>query len=258
MRRTFAIGDIHGCRDLLAALFALINPDPQQDAVIILGDFINRGPDSRGTIELLLELRGKFRDFIVLRGNHEQMFLDYLAGRDQVSFLTAGGKEMLASYGIGPLAGDKAGDTHTDWLPAAHYSLLTDLPGCYENEHGIYVHAGLQPGVHLARQTPEWLLWSREEFINSACDFGKPVVFGHTPFDHPLIAEDKIGIDTGAVYGGSLSCLILPEAKVISVPGQRWWGPANKSILRKQAKNDTKEKCQRGAAQVPSSLERGQ
>lgn len=221
MRRTFAVGDIHGCRQLLEELFSRISPDPQQDTVLILGDFINRGPDSRGTIDLLLQLRERYRNFIILRGNHEQMMLDYLDGRDRDFFLIVGGRETLVSYGVDPLVEVDP----NSWLPTEHRSLLTDLPTLYENEHGIYVHAGLQPGVHLSQQSTEWLLWVRDEFINSPDDFGKPVVFGHTPFADPLLTANKIGIDTGAVYGGSLSCLVLPDFKFVSVSaaGRRWW-----------------------------------
>lgn len=217
MRRTFAIGDIHGCRQLLEDLFARISPDPELDSIILLGDVINRGPDSRGTVELILQLRQQYRNFIVLRGNHEQMLLDYLAGRDRGVFLGVGGRETLASYGVDSLS---AGETSA-WLPSVHYALLADLPTSYENEHGIYVHAGLKPGVHLGRQPLEWLLWVRDEFIQSDYDFGKPVIFGHTPFGSPLLMANKAGIDTGAVYGGQLTCLILPGYEVVSVPGHK-------------------------------------
>jgi len=223
MRRTFAIGDIHGCKASLAALLKQINPDPRHDSVIILGDFINRGPDSRGTIDLLLALRESYRNFIVLRGNHEQMFLDYLTGHDQKLFLRVGGREMLTSYDAAPLSSNDLLCDPAAWLPPSHRSLLADLSSFYENEHGIYVHAGLQPGVHLAQQSQQWLLWAREDFIDSSHDFGKPVIFGHTPFSSPLVMPNKIGIDTGAVYGGRLTCLILPEQEFVSVPGKRWW-----------------------------------
>jgi len=221
MRRTFAIGDIHGCSSLLAELLKRISPDPQGDTLVILGDFINRGPDSRGTVELLLELKRQFRHLILLRGNHEQMLLDYLDGRHQGLFLAVGGRETLASYGADPAA-----VASTSWLPPEHLALLADLPTCYENEHGIYVHAGLQPGVHLTGQSPEWLLWARDDFIRSNHDFGKRVIFGHTPFADPLVTANRIGIDTGAVYGGRLTCLLLPELKFVSVAatGSYSWG----------------------------------
>lgn len=218
MRRTIAIGDIHGCRQPLAELLTKIAPDPEQDTIIILGDLINRGPDSKGTVALLLELREELRHLIILRGNHEQMLLDFLAGGNRDLFLRAGGLECLESYGIDPFHHDSAA-----LLPAAHLDLLSDLPSSFENEHGIFVHAGLEPGKHLSLQSPEWLLWARDEFINSDHDFGKPVIFGHTPFAKPLFRPNKIGIDTGAVYGGSLTALILPEMELISVATQPMW-----------------------------------
>ncbi|PLX48481.1 MAG: serine/threonine protein phosphatase [Desulfobulbaceae bacterium] len=218
MRRTIAIGDIHGCRQALAELLAQIAPDAEQDTVIILGDLINRGPDSKGTVALLLELREELRHLIILRGNHEQMLLDFLADRNRDLFLRAGGLECLTSYDIDPFAGDAAA-----LLPPDHLALLSDLPATFENEHGIFVHAGLEPGIHLSHQSPQWLLWARDEFINCDHNFGKPVIFGHTPFEKPLLRPNKIGIDTGAVYGGSLTALILPEMRLISVPTQPMW-----------------------------------
>jgi serine/threonine protein phosphatase 1 len=90
----------------------------------------------------------------------------------------------------------------------------------WEDQHAIYVHAGLQPGCHLSQQTAQWCLWAREQFIHTTYDFGKPVVFGHTAFNEPLLALNRIGIDTGAVYGGQLTALLLPEREFISVPGE--------------------------------------
>ncbi len=94
---------------------------------------------------------------------------------------------------------------------------MQDLLPYWEDGNYIYVHAGLQPGVHLSQQSPEWLFWSRDEFINSTYDFGKKVIYGHTPYAKPRIDANKIGIDTGAVYGGALTCLKLPEMQFIVI-----------------------------------------
>ena len=99
-------------------------------------------------------------------------------------------------------------------LPRDHLAFLQDLLPYWEDEAYIYVHAGLQPGVHLTQQSPDWLFWSRDEFIDSNYDYGKKVIYGHTPFDKPKLDNNKIGIDTGAVYGNSLTCLILPDEEI--------------------------------------------
>ncbi|ADH86477.1 metallophosphoesterase [Desulfurivibrio alkaliphilus AHT 2] len=214
MRHTYAIGDIHGCREMLERLLALIKPQRERDTVVVLGDFINRGPDSLGTVELLRRQQRLYRHFLVLRGNHEQMLLDYLAGRNREIFLANGGQATINSYLGGH--GDSAPEDDS-WLPPEHRDWLAALPCSYENEHGIFVHAGLQPGVHISQQSRHWLLWARQEFLETDHDFGKPVIFGHTPFKTAHITRNRIGIDTGAVYGGRLSCVVLPEEQIISV-----------------------------------------
>jgi serine/threonine protein phosphatase 1 len=213
MRRTFVIGDIHGCHDAMLRLLRLIAPDPDRDVLIFLGDYIDRGPASRQVITTLLDLRQTHRHLVTLMGNHEQMLLDYLAGREQEIFLTSGGIETLESYGIINFS-----DIWTQRiLPPAHLEFLTELPLFWEDEEYIYVHAALEPGVPLARQQREWLLWGRYGFIDSDHDFGRRVIYGHTHWPAPRVEANKIGIDTGAVYGGRLTCLVLPGLEFISV-----------------------------------------
>ncbi len=215
MKKTFVIGDIHGCHDSLLALLDKISPDSRQDRLIFLGDYIDRGPNSKKVIAEIIKLQGRFSHIITLMGNHERMFLNFLAGRDQNFFLQFGGKETLMSYGLEP-------PFHADTskhIPADHITFLNELLLYWEDENYIYVHAGLQPEIHLSQQSSEWLLWARGKFIQSEYDFGKPVIFGHTNLKKPLIEKNKIGIDTGAVYGGRLSCLVLPDIKFISVDG---------------------------------------
>jgi serine/threonine protein phosphatase 1 len=214
MKRTFVIGDIHGCYETLEDLLARISPDPRKDSLVFLGDYIDRGPDSKKVISRLLTLQREFVNFVALKGNHEQMLHSFLAGRDQDFFLMMGGWQTLASYNVdSPLP-----EEVTKKLPADHYRFLEELLDYWEDDENIYVHAGLQPTVPLAQQTHEWLLWSRLRFVESEYDFGKKVIFGHTPFRIPRIQPNKIGIDTGAVYGGHLTCLILPEMEFVSVP----------------------------------------
>jgi serine/threonine protein phosphatase 1 len=206
MSRTFAIGDIHGCADRLEALIARLEIDAQQDRLIFIGDYIDRGPDSKGVIDRILGLKETIGNVICLLGNHEQMFINYyLHDRDRELFLGNGGFSTLASYGF-----QRSGRDRPFRMPEPHLRFYQSLLPFYEAADHIFVHAGLRPGVPLPEQDLDDLLWSRFEFIRSPCNFGKRVVFGHTPFSVPLVEPNKIGIDTGAVYGGSLTCLELP------------------------------------------------
>lgn len=217
MARTFVVGDIHGCAASLQDLLRRIDPDPVEDTLVFLGDYLDRGPQSAQVLEQLLQLRARHQRMVTLMGNHEQMFLDFLQGVHVEYFFHLGGVATLLSYGMDPAR-------YRDQffrLPQAHVNFLRELQFSWEDRHAIYVHAGLQPGRHLSQQQADWCLWVRDKFINSSCDFGKPVIFGHTVFPAPLIQANKIGIDTGAVYGGSLTCLVLPEREFIQVPGER-------------------------------------
>jgi serine/threonine protein phosphatase 1 len=150
-------------------------------------------------------------------GNHDFLFLQYLTGQESTLFLQVGGRQTLASYGLSPSA-DR--DEIARCVPPEHFAFLRSLPLLWEDRHAIYVHAGLQPGRHLSQQTPQWCLWARDQFIHTTYEFGKPVVFGHTVFKDPLKTPNRFGIDTGAVYGGRLTALILPDGETVSVPGE--------------------------------------
>jgi len=211
------IGDIHGCSDMLSELLARIKPIGQNDTVVFMGDYIDRGNDSRGVIDIVLKLRAEHQRVITLMGNHEFMLLGAVKGYGHQEFLNMGGDATLKSYDIAPGSlNDLAAK-----LPRNHLAFLQDLLPYWEDEDHIYVHAGLQPGVHLTQQSPDWLFWSREEFIDSIYNYGKKVIYGHTPHEKPKVDDNKIGIDTGAVYGGALTCLVLPENKFISVETQK-------------------------------------
>jgi serine/threonine protein phosphatase 1 len=136
-------------------------------------------------------------------GNHERMFLDYITEVDVENFLFNGGTATLNSY-------RNNGDVD---LPPEHISFLNSLETMIELENYYIVHAGFRPDAEVGKQTEMDKLWIREEFIFSDYDFGKKVVFGHTPFSSPLVMDNKIGLDTGAVYGNKLTCLELPDEK---------------------------------------------
>lgn len=208
--RILAIGDIHGCSDRLSLLLDRIRIDPLVDTPIFLGDYLDRGPDARGVIDTLLDLKKTCPNLICLQGNHESMFLNYyLRGQDEELFLCNSGRTTLDSYGL-TLADARAGVG----FPERHLDFLASLPLSHETDEYFFVHAGLRPGIPIARQHPEDLLWIRHEFIDSRWDFGKTIVFGHTPLSKPLIKRNRIGIDTGAVYGGALTCIELPSRTI--------------------------------------------
>lgn len=213
---TCVIGDIHGCHASLVALLDKLLP--WADTIVFLGDYVDRGPDSRKVVDTVMALQKTHGRVITLMGNHDFLFLQYLTGQEEPLFLNVGGRETLASYGLSPSA---SREEIARLVPPEHRLFFNSLPLVWEDQHAVYVHAGLQPGRHLSQQTQQWCLWAREAFLRSTCDYGKPVVFGHTTFDEPLVAADKIGIDTGAVYGGRLTALLLPEREFVSVPGQR-------------------------------------
>ncbi|MCD6570969.1 MAG: metallophosphoesterase [Deltaproteobacteria bacterium] len=205
----FAIGDIHGCLDKLEDLLAKINAT-SDDTLIFLGDYIDRGDASKDVVDLLIEVASEIR-CIFLRGNHEDMFLEFIEyGTNRLMYFSNGGDMTVESY--------TRGEPHqsvVDALPEAHKDFFYGLRWYYEDDNYIYVHAGIRPGIPLNLQVYSDLIWIRDDFIFSPTDLDKKVIFGHTPFTVPLIKPDKIGIDTGAVYGGALTAVRLPELEFI-------------------------------------------
>ena len=204
--RTFIIGDIHGCLDMLKRLMDRIAFSPGQDSLIFLGDYIDRGPDAKGVVDFILALADTSR-VECLKGNHEAMLLDFLSGGDREMFLINGGLKTLESYET-PERGDPG-----NRIPTNHRAFFNSLKLYLELDAYYVVHAGFAPGIPIENQAEEDMLWIRKPFIYSDFDFGKKVLFGHTPFDEPLVMENKIGLDTGAVYGNKLTCLELPEER---------------------------------------------
>jgi serine/threonine protein phosphatase 1 len=210
--RIFAVGDIHGHLTKLEALLERLDPDPEADELIFVGDYVDRGPDSRGVIERLIDLAQGELQTSFLRGNHEQMLLDYvLAGINRELYLFNGGLTTLRGYsqpGQNPLSARP---------PAEHLAFLTGLSLFVHRPGTIFVHAGLRPGKGLEEQEERDLLWIREEFFGIDYDWPERVVFGHTPFAEPFRKGPLFGLDTGAAYGGPLTCLVLPEEEYIQV-----------------------------------------
>ncbi len=206
MNKVYVFADIHGCSHELAVLLEQVRPDEESDTLVFLGDYINRGPNSKKVVDILIDLKRRFRHLITLIGNHEQIILHYLRGEKKDFFLRMGGEATLKSYGLSePWPESLAG-----LLPESHELFFNDLVSYWEDETHIFVHAGLQPGVHVSQQSSDWLFWARDEFVNLKHKFPKKIIYGHTPFKDPKVDPNKIGIDTGAVYGGYLTCLVVP------------------------------------------------
>ena len=204
MEKIFAIGDIHGCFDKLCVLMDKIKIDRYNDILLFLGDYIDRGPSSFDVIEYLIDLKKHFQRIVFLKGNHEDMLEKYLLGKDRLTYLINGGQQTLEDYL------KRTQTTDSPLIPQEHLNFFGSLLLYYESDNYIFVHAGLRENIPLEMQDPADFLWIREDFINSDFDFGKRVIFGHTPYPKPLIEPNKIGIDTGAVYGNKLTCVELP------------------------------------------------
>lgn len=201
--RLLAIGDIHGCLEQLTALMEQVKPN-LDDQVVFLGDYVDRGPSSAAVVEFLIDFGKTFPDTVFLRGNHEQMFLDYLAGKDPSPFLFNGGLNTLRSY-----------EADRKWpIPEAHRAFFDQLQYSLSTDHHVFVHAGLRPGISLAEQDALDLLWIRKDFIDSEYDWGKTIVYGHTPLQEPFFGKNRIGLDTGCVYGRQLTCCDVKSGQV--------------------------------------------
>ncbi len=222
--RLYAIGDIHGRADLLADLHRRILQDAagssaERQVVVYLGDYVDRGPSSKGVVDLLLRNPLPGFEAIHLKGNHEQALLDFMDDAEPgPEWLSWGGDATLASYGIA-VSSDPTDDQLRRARAELRHSMPRDHADFYRalkltHQEGDYflVHAGVRPGVPLSAQTEEDLLWIRYEFLMSDQGFGKLVVHGHTIAETPQIRHNRIGIDTGAFHTGRLTALVAEGA----------------------------------------------
>jgi serine/threonine protein phosphatase 1 len=219
--RIYAIGDIHGRLDLLRAITQLIHEDAYahqapRNVAIYLGDYVDRGDMSSAVIDWLLDQPLPGFESVHLLGNHEDSMLQFLTdARVGPPWLAYGGVATLRSYGVRPPSADRdlarVQDDLRDKLPERHVSFLRGLALQHVEGDYAFVHAGVRPGVALASQVPQDLLWIREEFLSSHADFGKIVVHGHTIVEEPEVRRNRIGIDTGAFASGTLTCLVLAD-----------------------------------------------
>jgi serine/threonine protein phosphatase 1 len=221
-QRIYCIGDIHGRADLLQQLHALVAADaaayPGQKLLIYLGDYIDRGPDSRQVVDRLISGAPDGFEPVFLLGNHEQALLDFLQdARRMAAWLHWGGRETLRSYGISLSQHleieqlQAVGRELADRVPAEHKAFYASLRSDYSAGDYYFVHAGIRPGVALHKQQLGDKLWIREEFTRSQEQHPAVVVHGHSITPDVELLPNRIGIDTGAFYTGVLTALVLED-----------------------------------------------
>ncbi|MBR1171018.1 metallophosphoesterase family protein [Bradyrhizobium liaoningense] len=226
--RIYAISDIHGCADLLQQMFAVIDRDlstigSRRAIHVFLGDYIDRGPDSNRTIELLIE-RGLKHESVFLMGNHEAFLLDVLQEPARLTeWRQFGGLQTLLSYGLKPSINPDLAEQAdlirelARAIPPHHMKFLQALRPRFVCGDFFFVHAGVRPGVPLAKQVENDLLWIREEFLLSDENFGKYIVHGHTPVQQPDIRFNRVNIDTGAYATGNLTLLTIQHDSLLAL-----------------------------------------
>lgn len=223
-RALYVIPDIHGYQDKLDRALRRVMAEGGVDArVVFLGDYVDRGPDSRGVIQTLVDGMAAGRPWVPLRGNHDQLFLEFLEGRMNAAEAHSwcsdrmGGRATLLSYGL------DVSDTDVAMrIPAAHRDFLASLPYCHETEMLFLCHAGVRPGVALNDQDPTDLMWLREPFLSDRRDHGKLVVYGHTPVKAPEHHGNRVALDCGAGWGRELIVAVFEgrEAWVLTDRGR--------------------------------------
>lgn len=229
----YAIGDIHGCPWLLEQVLSWVeshatNHVHARKLIIVLGDMIDRGPDSRSVIDRLLEEQQGGFELVCLRGNHEDMMLHTVeSGTGTALWMENGGRHTLESYGVDSVKFSELSSpifvkqVLCAAVPPLHQKFLQETR-LYHREGGyLFVHAGIRPGVAIEHQTPDDMMWIRRDFTDSTADLGVLVVHGHTVTHAPNERGNAIGLDTGAVTTGRLSCLALwsDQRHIFVTPG---------------------------------------
>jgi serine/threonine protein phosphatase 1 len=223
-RRVYAVGDIHGRRDLLDQAHRAILADARSAAelekvCVYIGDYVDRGDDSRGVVDALLSAPLAGFRVVHLLGNHEDMMLRCLEDSSFMPlWIDNGGGATLSSYGVDWRRHADADDLESlraafrDALPVSHLRFLRSLAPSHVEGDYLFVHAGIRPGRDIGQQDLEDLIWIRDEFLSSDADHGNVVVHGHSISPEPDLQENRIGIDTGAFATGKLTCLVLEGA----------------------------------------------
>jgi serine/threonine protein phosphatase 1 len=234
----YAIGDIHGHIDLLKAAHDLIADDMARHGagqVVHVGDLVDRGPDSRGVIEFLMQGQEQGEDWVVLKGNHDRMFWRFLRNpTEQEPGLRAdlgwlhpklGGPDTLRSYGVVNPADRPIAKVHADAraaVPQSHLDFIAARSTLYETGDCAFVHAGIRPGVPLEAQSETDLVWIREPFLSEGTSFGPLIVHGHTAIDAATHYGNRLNLDSSAAYGGPLSAVVIEgrEAALLTPQGR--------------------------------------
>ena len=227
MTRIYAIGDIHGQRAMLEEALSRIERDGG-GRVVFLGDYVDRGPDSRGVIDLLARGQSEGRDWVFLKGNHDRFFEWFLhpdGPRFDPHLLVGyhwfhpaiGGVETVASYGI--TVPDRIRKTDLarqlrDVVPESHARFLRGLQLHHAQDGLFLAHAGIRPGVPLTAQSEEDLLWIRDAFHTDTSDHGALIVHGHTPVMAPERWSNRVNLDTGAGMGRALTTAVFEGGQV--------------------------------------------
>jgi serine/threonine protein phosphatase 1 len=214
----YAIGDIHGCLKALKELIGQL-PVKDGDEVVFLGDYIDRGPDSKGVLDYILANQKPNWHF--LRGNHEQMLLDWLGTPNPLAaanWLLNGGHQTLQSYvpkeKLDEVRGEGAHILLQSYIPHTHVEFLNALPLTLDRPEAFFCHAGINLDNPLSAQEPDDLLWIRRKFIQDPRPTPKLIVHGHTPILELDTTRDRINLDTGCVYGNYLTAMSLPDKKI--------------------------------------------
>jgi serine/threonine protein phosphatase 1 len=233
--RIYAIGDVHGRLDLLLKMYDAIIRDRADHAsadwrIIHLGDYVDRGADSKSVIDFLIRTTEQESRVIALAGNHDIGFLDFLAAPDPAGlFAHNGGRETALSYGVRIDFSDRASfsaqaEALRGAVPESHRAFLRGLGFSCAFGDFFFCHAGIRPGIPLERQEPGDLIWIRETFLNFTGLHPKIVVHGHTPSREPEIRANRVNVDTGAFRSGVLSALVIEgsDKQIMQVTG--WAG----------------------------------
>ncbi|MEK9281671.1 MULTISPECIES: metallophosphoesterase [unclassified Bradyrhizobium] len=225
--RVYALTDIHGCSDLLKSMFTVIDRDlmtiGRRRAIhVFLGDYIDRGPDSSGTIELLIE-RARKHESIFLKGNHETFLFEVLRNPKLLqNWRQYGGLQTLSSYGVQPPLNPTVKeqkeliDQLSAAIPMHHRMFFEHLRASFICGDFFFAHAGIRPGLPLASQREDDLLWIRDEFLLSEKKHEKYIIHGHTPVREPDIRLNRANIDTGAYATGNLTLLTIQGNRLLA------------------------------------------
>ncbi|MBV2359706.1 metallophosphoesterase [Thalassococcus sp. CAU 1522] len=234
----FAIGDVHGQYRYLVQALDWIAADPEAGApIVFIGDYIDRGPDSRAVVERLMRGAPEDTDWICLQGNHDTLLPLFVSEAEDDATQTIarrwlskamGGMQTLASYGIDPNADRPLDDIRTearDRVPVDHVMWLDARPRMHVTDAHVFVHAGIRPGIALDDQDPEDLIWIRRDFLDDPRDHGRLVIHGHTPADIPEHCGNRINVDGGAGYGRPIYPVLLLRGEAFLI------GPRGRAAL---------------------------